>query len=154
MTMPGFTAGVSLSPPVRHHRARFDPLAPNNAVVAQRDDDEVLYEADFYEDGKRTHVTVTRFTPFDPDSVPEFFEGFGPSWKASGADPGALIGEKREIREGGGSRTAATRQQCIQECSRVYDAKKLACAADSNPSACRTNAYWDYWDCYGLCTPI
>jgi hypothetical protein len=150
MKMPGFTAGMTLRPTASRHRPRFDPLASRSAVLPQMD--AVVLDETYDEGGTTTHVTVTVSTPFEPESVPESFEAFGLSEKASRGEhifsgPGkAGIGE--------GAYSTAKRQQCFNACAGVYEEKKRACAGESNPQTCQANAYWEFWDCYGSCSPV
>jgi hypothetical protein len=152
MKMPGFTASVSLTRAIGESRAEFAPFTSRSAVLPQMD--AVVLDETYEENGTTTHVTVTVSTPFDPESVPEFFEAFGLSQKASRGEYIFSGPGKAGIGEGAGTYFRANRQRCRGECGRIYDEKKLACAAESNPSACEANAYWEYWDCYGLCSPI
>jgi hypothetical protein len=152
MKMPGFIADVSLGQAASQYRAGFHPFPSRGAVLPQMD--AVVLDETYEEGGTTTHVKVTVFTPFDPNSVPAFFEAFGLSEKGSSGAFGSSRSFEREIRESAGTYTQAKTQRCIQECSRIYSEKKLACAAESDPRACEANAYWDYWDCYGLCSPL
>jgi hypothetical protein len=152
MKMPGFTAGMTLGPIASRYRARFDPRTSHGAVRPQMD--AVVLDETYDEGGTTTHVTVTVSTPFDPDSVPEFFEAFGLSEKASRGEYIFSGPGKAGIGEGAGTYSMARRQKCIKQCAGVYEEKKRACAGESNPQACQASAYWEYWDCYGLCLPV
>jgi hypothetical protein len=152
MKSPGFTAGMTLRPTASRYRVRFDPLASRGAVLPQMD--EVVLDEIYDEGGKKTHVTVTVSTPFDPESEPESFEGFGLSQKASRGDYIFSGPGKAGIGEGAGTYSMARRLKCIKQCAGVYEENKRACAGESNAQACQANAYWEYWDCYGLCSPV
>jgi hypothetical protein len=116
--------------------------------------DAVVLDEIYEENGKKTHVTVTVSTPFDPEGAPEFFESFGLSQKASRGEYIFSGPGKAGIGEGRGTYFRAKRQQCMEECARIYEQKKLACAPENDPSTCLNNAYWEYWDCYGACSPL
>jgi hypothetical protein len=137
MRMPGFNADVSLAPAVAHYRAHSSPFTPPGAVLPQLDEN-ILFEADEEnEDGTKTHVTVSVFTPFNPESEPAGFEGS--SW-AGGEE--LSTGKWAKARE------------CRERCRQKYNAKKLACAIDENPRDCEFKEFSDFLDCYGACAPV
>jgi len=136
MRMPGFTADVSAFSTVGHYQARSSPLASHAAVFPQMwieyswdKKTDIWYVSDqggYFEDGYLKVGTISTSEGREPD-------GSGYIQSKAYAD---------RIR------------RCEEECRRVYDAKKLACATARNRNTCLTNAYWDYWDCSGLCHPV
>jgi hypothetical protein len=135
MRMPGFTADVSLFATVGHYRAHYSPFTSHGAVLP-----EMWIEVTYN----------TRDSWYVPDQGGYFEDGY--------LKVGTISVSERGVPDGSGyiqSKSYADRiRRCEEECRRVYDAKKLACASASNPSACESTAYWEYWDCSGLCHPV
>jgi hypothetical protein len=140
MKMPGFTADVSVLPTSSHYRMGSASFTSSDSILPQLDS--VIFQETYEEDGHTVRVTVTKSTAFDPDEVPSFFEGFG-----SGTELG--VGKGKDSLES----LLAKARRCRDQCFRVYNGKRLACAIDEDPRGCEYAAFDRYLDCYGECSP-
>lgn len=117
MKMPGFTAELSLGPAVGKYREHSSLFVSRGTVVTQMDS--VVLEVDETDEGGgTTHVTVSVFTPFDPESEPAGFEGYGFSWASAGGRPGWAV------------------KRCRERCDERANGRKLACALEEDVGGC------------------
>jgi hypothetical protein len=134
--MPEFTADASVFGGVGRYGTESSPSTSLAAVLPQM-------------------WIEVKYTAQDVAYVPERGGYFEDGYLKVG---NISVSPERPVPDGSGaprSKAYADRiRRCEEECRRVYDAKKLACASATSPSVCANTAYWEYWDCSGLCHPV
>ena len=135
MSLPGFTADISLAPTIGHYRERA--LFASSGLVVPQLDSKYTYD-ETNADGSTTHVTITVLSAPDPDNP--------------AGDPGGIFADGSSLGGGVSFRSVA---QCLLDCSAIKESGRQGCATLTNSTKrgeCFDRVQREYEACENRCT--